>query len=92
MNQSNESKNVCVIGMGNMGSTLAKALLVKGYNVTVWNRTVSKCESLGEAAATVAPRSEISRSDNATTTIRNQARLMDCLRDDGNDYATIPGY
>ena len=48
MNQSNESKNVCVIGMGNMGSTLAKALLVKGHNVTVWNRTVSKCESLGE--------------------------------------------
>ncbi len=54
MTPSNEDKNVCVIGMGNMGSTLAEALLAKGHNVTVWNRTASKFGALGEAGATVA--------------------------------------
>ncbi len=69
MNQSNESKNVCVIGMGNMGSTLAKALLVKGHNVTVWNRTVSKCESLGEAGATIAASAAVATASTETTVV-----------------------
>lgn len=30
--------NVTVIGLGSMGATLARVLLKKGYQVTVWNR------------------------------------------------------
>src|SRR3990170_5228630 len=37
---------VTVIGLGQMGSTLAKILLKHGYRVTVWNRTTSKVSAL----------------------------------------------
>ena len=52
MTESNERKQVCVIGLGNMGSALAGALLANGHGVTVWNRTSSKCGPLVEAGAT----------------------------------------
>jgi 3-hydroxyisobutyrate dehydrogenase-like beta-hydroxyacid dehydrogenase len=54
MTGSNEIKQVSVIGIGDMGSALAEALLAKGHSVTVWNRTASKCAALAEAGATVA--------------------------------------
>lgn len=54
MNETDESQRVCVIGLGAMGSALAEAFLAKGHRVTVWNRTVSKCEALAEAGASVA--------------------------------------
>jgi 3-hydroxyisobutyrate dehydrogenase-like beta-hydroxyacid dehydrogenase len=49
-----ESKDVCVIGLGNMGSALAEALLANDQSVTVWNRTPSKCDALATAGAAVA--------------------------------------
>ncbi len=54
MTKMNESQHVCVLGLGNMGSALAEALITSGHRVTVWNRTASKCEALAEAGATVA--------------------------------------
>ena len=54
MSESNESQHVCVIGLGDMGSALAEALLANGHRVTVWNRTASKCGPLAEAGASVA--------------------------------------
>lgn len=47
-------KTVSVIGMGAMGSALAKAFLANNYSVTVWNRTASKCIPLEQAGAKVA--------------------------------------
>ncbi len=49
-----ESKDVCVIGLGNMGGALAEALLANDQGVTVWNRTPSKCDALATAGAAVA--------------------------------------
>ncbi len=37
---------VSVIGLGPMGTALAQTLLSNGKSVTVWNRTISKAESL----------------------------------------------
>lgn len=54
MTESQESQDVCVIGLGNMGSALAEALLTSGHRVTVWNRTASKCDPLSAAGASVA--------------------------------------
>ncbi|MBN3815521.1 NAD(P)-dependent oxidoreductase [Paraburkholderia sp. Se-20369] len=45
---------ICVIGLGAMGAALAKALLAADHRVTVWNRTASKSEALGEVGARVA--------------------------------------
>jgi 3-hydroxyisobutyrate dehydrogenase-like beta-hydroxyacid dehydrogenase len=46
--------DVSVVGLGAMGSALAKVVLHDGHGVTVWNRTTAKAEPLGEAGATVA--------------------------------------
>jgi 3-hydroxyisobutyrate dehydrogenase-like beta-hydroxyacid dehydrogenase len=45
------ANKVLVIGLGNMGSALAMALLKNDYEVTVWNRTASKAAPLLKAGA-----------------------------------------
>jgi len=46
---------VSVIGMGTMGSTLARLLLSNRYRVTVWNRTTAKAEPLVRQGVILAP-------------------------------------
>lgn len=45
---------ISVIGLGLMGSTLAKLLLKNGHQVTVWNRTPEKATALAAQGASVA--------------------------------------
>src|SRR5437867_1592259 len=45
---------VSVIGLGAMGTALARALLANHHRVTVWNRTTSKCAALGQAGGNIA--------------------------------------
>jgi 3-hydroxyisobutyrate dehydrogenase-like beta-hydroxyacid dehydrogenase len=40
-----------VLGMGNMGHALASQLLERGYDLTVWNRTVGKADDLVQRGA-----------------------------------------
>lgn len=47
--------DVSVIGLGAMGSALARALLRDGHRVTVWNRTNAKAEPLVRDGAALAP-------------------------------------
>ena len=47
-------KKVGVIGVGAMGGPMALNLLKAGYQVTVFNRTRSKCQSAADAGASVA--------------------------------------
>jgi 3-hydroxyisobutyrate dehydrogenase-like beta-hydroxyacid dehydrogenase len=46
---------VSVIGLGMMGSALARLLLRNGYRVTIWNRTSAKAEPLVREGAVLAP-------------------------------------
>lgn len=48
------SKNIFVVGLGNMGAALAKTLLETGHQVTVWNRTASRAEALIRDGASLA--------------------------------------
>jgi len=43
--------SIAVIGLGNMGSALANALLSDDFTVSVWNRTTSKAQPLAENGA-----------------------------------------
>jgi 3-hydroxyisobutyrate dehydrogenase-like beta-hydroxyacid dehydrogenase len=47
-------KKIFVVGLGNMGFALANTLLLKGYRLTVWNRTRSKAQPLIEQGAFLA--------------------------------------
>jgi 3-hydroxyisobutyrate dehydrogenase/2-hydroxy-3-oxopropionate reductase len=42
---------VAVIGLGGMGSRIARRLLASGHELTVWNRTREKAEALGVPVA-----------------------------------------
>jgi 3-hydroxyisobutyrate dehydrogenase-like beta-hydroxyacid dehydrogenase len=48
-------KLATVIGLGQMGTTLAQLLLDSGYRVTVWNRTAAKADALVAQGAVLAP-------------------------------------
>ncbi len=47
--------DVTVVGLGAMGSALARALVKDGHDVTVWNRTASRAERLVKEGAALAP-------------------------------------
>ncbi|RWQ67717.1 MAG: NAD(P)-dependent oxidoreductase [Mesorhizobium sp.] len=49
------TSNVCVLGAGRMGSSIARTLLDRGYTTWVWNRTAAKCDPLAALGAKVAP-------------------------------------
>ncbi|MFE1593919.1 NAD(P)-dependent oxidoreductase [Nocardia sp. NPDC058705] len=51
------AQHVSVIGLGVMGTALAKALLAGGHEVTVWNRTAARAEALVSDGAKVAANS-----------------------------------
>jgi 3-hydroxyisobutyrate dehydrogenase-like beta-hydroxyacid dehydrogenase len=54
MTVTDDPKTVAVIGLGNMGSALAEALLTNNHKVIVWNRTDSKCKELPVGGAVIA--------------------------------------
>ncbi|WP_449289438.1 NAD(P)-dependent oxidoreductase [Nocardiopsis potens] len=45
---------VSVLGLGDMGSAIARTFAERGYRTTVWNRTAGKAAPLAEAGAAVA--------------------------------------
>lgn len=48
------AKEISLIGLGAMGSALARALLSNGYHVTVWNRSAEKAAPLVQEGAILA--------------------------------------
>lgn len=52
------TENIAVLGMGRMGSRMARRLIDAGRSVTVWNRDEAKAQPLGAAGAVVAASAE----------------------------------
>ncbi|SFP92294.1 NAD(P)-dependent oxidoreductase [Variovorax sp. 770b2] len=48
------NKEISVIGLGAMGTTIARLYLDQGYKVTVWNRTAEKADALVAKGAVLA--------------------------------------
>jgi 3-hydroxyisobutyrate dehydrogenase-like beta-hydroxyacid dehydrogenase len=48
------TSQVTVLGLGDMGSAIAKTFVDRGYRTTVWNRTASKIAPLVDAGASAA--------------------------------------
>jgi 3-hydroxyisobutyrate dehydrogenase-like beta-hydroxyacid dehydrogenase len=82
-------------GLGLMGSRMARQFLVKGFPLTVWNRTPEKCEPLAVAGARVAatPRELAEQSDVVVTCVADPnavGRIV--FAEDGVRAAARPGF
>ncbi|MFP4976251.1 NAD(P)-dependent oxidoreductase [Paenibacillus sp. CN-4] len=72
-------KTIGFIGLGTMGAPMASNLLAKGFSVTVYNRTASKCEPLTAAGASAAatPGAAAGGKDVVITMISNDASIRE---------------
>lgn len=85
---------VTFVGLGNMGSGMARNILGAGVDLTVWNRTQSKMESFVEAgakgAATVAE--AVREADLVITSLMDDKSIEQCLNGEGQMLAAMkPG-
>ncbi|XP_024361826.1 glyoxylate/succinic semialdehyde reductase 1 [Physcomitrium patens] len=48
-----DGMDIGFLGLGIMGIAMARNLLKKGFNVTVWNRSPGKCEELAKEGASI---------------------------------------
>ena len=67
------SAPVTVLGLGDMGSAIARALVDRGHPTTVWNRTASRSTPLVEAGASAA--------DSAAGAVRASPLVVLCVLD-----------
>ena len=74
--------DISVLGLGQMGSAMARTLLSSGRLVTVWNRSPNKTYPFIEAGAEIAASAEdaISASEVSIMCIRNHVAAAEVLR------------
>ena len=72
---------VTVIGLGGMGSALAGSLMAAGHEVTVWNRTPARADSLVEAGA--------SRANSVLDAITASPTIVSCINTHADTHELI---
>lgn len=83
--------DVGLIGLGGMGTGMAKSLLRAGHRVTVFNRTPSKAEALRAEGATVASSpADVCRAGVVMTMLADDASLESQVFGDGGILASLP--
>ena len=68
------SEKIAFLGLGNLGTPIAESLIKAGYELTVWNRTVSKAEPLVKLGAKAV--------DNAIDAVETGGIVISVLADD----------
>lgn len=70
-----------VIGLGPMGQAMAAALLERGYDVTLWNRTASRADALVARGARLAPSVEeaLAANELVVLSLTDYAAMYDLL-------------
>jgi 3-hydroxyisobutyrate dehydrogenase-like beta-hydroxyacid dehydrogenase len=80
-----------LIGLGNMGSGIARSLLRAGHRVKVYNRTVSRAEALRADGAIVAPSvAEACHSEVVFTMVADDAALEGFVFGEAGILASLP--
>lgn len=74
---------VAFLGLGNMGSGMAKNILGGDFQLTVWNRTVSKTQALVEQGAAAAP--------TVKEAVADADVVVSCLMDDQSILENVQG-
>ena len=68
---------ISLLGLGAMGSAMAKRLLAQGHPLTVWNRTPARAQPLIDLGATLAPSPEAAaQADIIITMLADDAALL----------------
>jgi len=82
-------KHIAVIGLGQMGATLARLSLQAGWRVHVWNRTPDKAQKLAAAGAIVAaqPADAMRAADVVVMCVHDYAAARQVLDAPGVDLA-----
>ncbi|MFC5180174.1 NAD(P)-dependent oxidoreductase [Actinomadura harenae] len=73
---STDTKKITLLGLGAMGTAIARTWLAAGYDLTVWNRTASRAEPLAAEGATVAA--------SAAEAVAASPLVVVCLLDDAS--------
>jgi len=82
---------VALIGLGKMGTGIAKSLLRAGHRVAVYNRTPSRAETLrADGAIVTASVSEACRSGIVLTMVADDAALEGLVFGEGGILASLP--
>jgi len=82
---------VAVIGLGKMGSGIAKSLLRAGHRVTVYNRTHSRAEALrADGAVIAASVSEACRAEVVLTMVADDAALEGLVYGERGILSSLP--
>ncbi|MFI1660307.1 NAD(P)-dependent oxidoreductase [Streptomyces sp. NPDC020472] len=74
---------VALLGLGSMGTALARAWLAAGHPLTVWNRTPARAEALAAEGAKVA--------DSPAAAVAASGLVVVCLLDDDSVGAALDG-
>lgn len=84
MTNSSVHPRVAVIGLGNMGSGLAEALVSAGVALMVWNRSPGKSQPLADRGATVAtsPADAAASSDVTIVCVSDHDAFVEIIHDD----------
>lgn len=78
-----EKTSVTLLGLGAMGTELARTWLAAGHPVTVWNRTPARSAPLATEGAEVA--------DSAAAAVAANTLVVVCLLDDASVEETLAG-
>jgi 3-hydroxyisobutyrate dehydrogenase-like beta-hydroxyacid dehydrogenase len=90
-----KQKRIGFLGLGLMGSRMARHFLDKGFPLTVWNRTPERCRPLADAGAKVGktPREVAETSDVVIACVADpNAAARVVFADDGVRAAARPGF
>ncbi|MGW4606243.1 NAD(P)-dependent oxidoreductase [Streptomyces sp. NPDC004532] len=78
-----EKTSVTLLGLGAMGTALARTWLVTGHPLTVWNRTPARTAALAAEGASVA--------DSAAEAVAANTLIVVCLLDDASVDEALAG-
>ncbi|MCO6010945.1 NAD(P)-binding domain-containing protein [Actinoallomurus purpureus] len=81
MNSDTQNASLTLLGLGAMGTALARAWLAAGHPLTVWNRTAERAEPLAAEGATVAA--------TAAEAVAANGLVMVCLLDDASVVSAL---
>ncbi len=92
MANESEIRHIAVIGLGRMGSGIARNLLRAGFQLTVYNRTAAKMQPLIAAGATGAPspRAAVAEAEVVLTSLMDDASVLEMLLADDGVLAGLP--